>query len=84
MKFFSCFKPDLFLQLFNILHFLILLILGKEVAEYCAQNFQNFLLDCEEYREGDINGALRKAFLAIDEAITSDEVSIFLFDVVSC
>lgn len=78
MKVSSCFKPDLLLQSFNIFHFLILLILGKEVAEYCAQNFQNFLLDTEEYREGDIKAALRKAFLTIDEAITSDEVSMIL------
>lgn len=47
---------------------------GKEVAEYCAENFHNFLLDCDEYREGDIKTALKKTFMAIDEALTSEEV----------
>lgn len=47
---------------------------GREVAQYCAKSLHKFVLDTDAYREGDIKGSLRQAFLAIDEAILSDEV----------
>lgn len=47
---------------------------GREVAEYCAQNVDKFLLDNESYQEGKIDAALKESFMAIDEAITSKEV----------
>lgn len=47
---------------------------GKEVAEYCALNLHNFLMDTEAFTEGDMQRALRETYMNIDEAITSDEV----------
>lgn len=50
--------------------------IGKEVADYCAENIHRFLMDTEAYQEGDMKKALKNAFMTIDEAITTEEVSI--------
>ena len=51
-------------------------IIGREVAEYCSQNFHKFLIDTDAYNEGSVKEALHQTFMAIDEAVTSDEVYI--------
>ncbi|XP_066931681.1 protein phosphatase 1G-like [Clytia hemisphaerica] len=47
---------------------------GEEVAVYVSQNLHKFILDCDSYMEGEIESALKEAFMNIDQAVTTEEV----------
>lgn len=51
---------------------------GHEVAQYAAQNFPQFLKECESYKKGDYIQALKDAFLGFDATLTAPKVAAIL------
>lgn len=47
---------------------------GHEVAAYCAEHLPKFLKEIEAYKNGDIMGALKQAFLEFDNTLTKPEI----------
>lgn len=45
---------------------------GQEVAAYCAKYLPNFLKSIEDYKNDDIEEALKKLFLKFDESLLSE------------
>ena len=46
---------------------------GVEVATYCSKYFPDLLKSLDEYKNGNIEDALKKAFLKFDQSLTSEE-----------
>ncbi|KAL3869304.1 hypothetical protein ACJMK2_041998 [Sinanodonta woodiana] len=47
---------------------------GAEVAQYCSLNLPSFIKDCQEYKDGHLEDALKKAFLEFDASLVKEEV----------
>lgn len=47
---------------------------GHEVADYCAQNFPNFLKQSNNYKLGKFEEALKDALLEFDASLTKPDV----------
>ncbi|XP_012256967.1 probable protein phosphatase CG10417 [Athalia rosae] len=55
---------------------------GHEVAAYCAQNLPQFIKDTEAYKSGNIEQALKDAFLRFDATLAKPEVVAILKEIV--
>nr|CAD7431515.1 unnamed protein product [Timema monikensis] len=47
---------------------------GHEVAQYCAQNFPEYIKQRETFQKGDYIQALKESFLGFDETLATPEV----------
>jgi protein phosphatase 1G len=47
---------------------------GSEVATYSAANLPQFLKECESFKKGDFEEALKEAFLGFDAKLATPEV----------
>ncbi|XP_015524868.1 probable protein phosphatase CG10417 isoform X1 [Neodiprion lecontei] len=47
---------------------------GHEVATYCAQKLPQFIKDTDAYKNGDIEQALKEAFLGFDATLAKPEI----------
>ena len=48
------------------------------MATYTAENLPNFIKTTDEYKDGDLKGALINGFLGFDQCLLSDEVKTLL------
>ena len=57
---------------------------GAEVATYCSQKLPDYIRACEAYEKGDLEEALKQAFLDLDSSLTKEEVVAELYKLAFC